>query len=322
MNRLIMIIGILILGVQSSFAVSDKNTTKEIIEGVVKALRLTEAEDINTSPIWDSSLFVGIQILPKYDNDGNNKGLEDTRFFVKFNMDSRWVGRDFNRSHFIGDNPSKDRTFLTPLKDYKNFVWNAGIDIELLGTEVSDYNASEHNKSTGLPDSFSRVSNTLQAIAYFQFVPASGWFNNSKYSDLGIILQAGALTREQKDTDEGAINGFLGGGLQYTYFDELSIVKFKDNESNENEINSYYKKTYPAATFLFAYRKYNHYAGRTDVSRYVAEAELQMFKKKNLYTSINTNFGEGPSSINLKFLMYLNFDTFFNNFISFEKTQL
>jgi len=270
---------------------------KLFISSVLSLLLLTDilaetnsTKDTKGSKIWDSTLMLGTQVLPRYNKKtGENEGLKDTRFFLKLNVDSRWyVTNDNNSSKF---------------KDLKNrWIVNSGVDIELLGTPVTDSNKTA---ITVRPESFSDVSDSLQATAYIQFIPSYKYLNINKYSDLGFIAHIGGLTRDKKDSDdESTLNKFYGAGVQYTFFEDVGFV---------GENKNIYDKEYPAGKFLITLRQYDYFAGKKDVYRTIIDFEYQLLKERSVYIGLNANTGPGPDIVYLKFAVTIDLNDFFTD---------
>ena len=256
----------------------------------------------NKSKIWDSTLMLGAQVLPRYNRDtGENEGLKDTRLFLKLNIDSRWYSTNDNNSSEFKN-----------LK--KKWVVNTGLDIEMLGTPVTDSNKTNINIG---PKSFSDVSDSLQATAYIQIVPSFAsiesidFMNINKHSDIGFIFHIGGLTRDKKDSDdESTLNKFYGAGLQYTFFESVNFV---------GENKNIYDKEYPAVKFLITSRKYDYFAGKKDIVRSIFDFEYQLLEQRSLYIGLTANTGPGPDIVYLKFALTTDLNDFFKGWNILKK---
>ncbi len=132
--------------------------------------------------IWITSVFMGVQMMPDYNEQNENKGLKKTRAFGKLNFDSRWK---FDSTSSEECQTSSDKTT----------VFNAGADILLLGTgdfkqtnsdtdtEDSD-TETENSGNPTMPSKFSDISDTVDASIYFQWVPKHSFFNISDNSQM------------------------------------------------------------------------------------------------------------------------------------------
>lgn len=221
-----------------------------------------------SSDIFDTSLVLGVQLQPSYNNNNENEGFNHSTFYAKINIDNR----------FEQNNNIEKLYFSFPPSNY-------GIDLEYLGTPV-EHNATAPVSITSAPKNFNDVSKTFQGMVYTSLP----FYNFNQASQIGLLGQYGFMTRDLKDQNENTINTYWAVGLEYVYSDLLS-PSLKPG-------STIYNKRYPKAKFNFVRRQYDFFAGRQDTYRTVMDFE---YKVGAFLLGFNANIGGEESTMYLKF---------------------
>lgn len=225
----------------------------------------------NSLEIFDTSLILGVQLQPSYNDSNENEGFNHSTLYAKINIDTRF-----------GDRLKKQG--YVPCKLFSLLPSNYGIDLEFLGTPVE--NNATAASVTSTPASFSDVSNTFQTTVY------GSWniYNYGHGSEIGLLVQGGFMTRDKKDQYENTINKYYGFGAEYVYSDLISTVYKPGTKS--------YNKRYPKAKISVVRRKYNYFAGEEDTWRNVLDFE---YKIGVFLLGFNANMGGKQDTMYLKF---------------------
>ncbi|MBU1883778.1 hypothetical protein KKB80_05925 [bacterium] len=210
--------------------------------------------DENITTLWNSTFDVGVQILPDYSEDGNNKGFSKSRPIATINFDTRWT---------------KDKNGTGSVK-------NIGIDIKFLGT------AADSNRTS--PSSFNDVSDTLDISIYGQYIPDFDWMklgmSRDLFSEIGVITHIGLRSRDQKSSVGDTVDTYADIGLKYSYF---NTNPYK-TDGIANELPNFYMGAYG--------RYYSDYNGFSDHIRYVIDFKYKVSPKYNFFIGAEANIGQ------------------------------
>lgn len=241
----------------------------------------------NDSKLWQSSLFVGVQVLPDYDANNTNKGFGKSRLYANLNLDARWKYLDDH-------NESKG-------------IMNLGLDVKLLGTPVS---RSESNTTNLSQVTFDDVADTIDASVYVGYVPGCLHFGKveKKFSsELGLDFRAGVISREKKSADQSIVDYYAGGGVKYTFF-------------RANPYKGTTAETLPDGYFTYNFRYYSEYAQKKDVYRHVFEFRYKISQDHNWYIGSHADLGGSNEQIYLTLSIKYDDDQIFE-LLGFEANQ-
>jgi len=222
--------------------------------------------------LFDTSLILGVQLQPSYNNSNENEGFNHSTLYAKLNIDYR-----ADEKCKCADNWFCNAGYILPS--------NYGMDLEYLGTPV-EHNVTDPASATSTPTSFNDVSNTFQTTVY----ASCNIYRFTTGSELGLLAQGGLMTRDKKDQYENTINKYYGFGAEYVYSDLLLPNYKPDNKS--------YNKRYPKAKISLVRRKYDYFAGEEDTWRTILDFE---YKIGVLMLGFNANTGEKQDTMYLKF---------------------
>ena len=256
MNKL----GVVLLGMVLSFGVAESN------------------EDTPSNSLFINAFDVGVQILPNYNEDGQNEGFDRTRMYANINIDARWKNR-INR---------------------KEAIHNLGIDIKFLGTA----NDSNQSLSSLVPSSFDNVSDTVDISFYYQYIPSFTILTKSKnlYSEIGIITHAGIRSRKAISLSNDTVNYYGDIGIKYSYF--------QDNPYSDVGISENLPDFYMGAYI----REYSDYNGFNNTERYIFDFKYKVSSEYNVFIGAEANLGEEEDEIYLTLTLRNDFLKLFDLF--------
>ncbi len=214
--------------------------------------------------LWHSTLDIGLQILPDYNENGENQGFNKSRMFANINFDSRWI--DDNASFF--------------------YLTNVGIDMKLLGTANNDV-----NRTASIPSSFNNISDTLDLSIYYQFVPNLKWFKigNTRniFSEIGFITHFGIRSRKEKSINNDTVDTYADIGVKYSFFRENP---YSDNKGMAKGLPDFYIGGY--------YRQYSDYNGFNS-TRYIIDFKYKVLPHSNFFLGAEANLGDKDDELYL-----------------------
>lgn len=214
--------------------------------------------------IWNSSLYLGVQFLPDYDESGNNNGLDKTREYAVLNLDSRWkIKRNGEEKGRVG---------------YIYNTLNTGLEVKMLGTAVARDDEGTSSTST----KFNDVSNTIDSSLYLQLAP----FEIAAGSEIGVIFRGGIITRDKKAANDGILDDYHKIGLRYTYI-----------EGVPDDHKGVYENTF-TGYFDISYARFSDYADG-EIDRLVIDSQYRLIADTNWFIGFNANIGPGQDEFYL-----------------------
>jgi len=203
--------------------------------------------------LWNTTVDLGVQLLPDYGENGENKGYSKSRLFVDIIADSRWI-HDINNTNYI--------------------TWNTGGNIKLLGTASND-----SNSSTLQPTSFNDVSDTIDASIYIQVAYRAGLTRNI-YSEIGLISHLGVRSREKKSDLQDTVDTYFDIGGKYSFY--------RENPYSQDGI----AQSLPDGYVGVYYRKYSDYNGFKDSTRTIVDFKYKITAEYNFLIGCEVNLGD------------------------------
>jgi len=299
---------------EAAAGTSTANTTK-----AAKAAADSKADDspaiadpkpfsLKRNAPWVSSLGLGAQFLPNYNEEGESQGLKEQRLFADLSVDGRF----------------------TP-------TLRGGVKILSLGTPVV---RQDGEKPKTLPAEFDDVAQTLVGSAYFYWTPwhMADWAsveeddskdvkekkqtkkkrtleevkkaNASSVHNLGPLVRAGVISRDTLGTNADSVSWFGQLGLQYTY----ERYHLPDAESETGYWNGL-----PDGFISLSYARYEDYAQTGRRSRFVVDSGFKVPNTTRLYAGFRGNFGKGADDMGLYLAYYFAPDRLLNFFGSSDE---
>jgi hypothetical protein len=227
-----------------------------------------------TDRTWISSVGLGAQFLPDYDQDGRSSGLNQREFFADITVDGRF--REDCSGFSLGGFCSL----------------HAGLRLLLLGTPV----AVPADSTPGvLPKNFTDVAS---AVVFAPHIYWSFWQDvedGKKVHNAGPLLRAGLISREQLDDNKDGASWFYQVGLQYTY----EPYRTQTSESGNPIVNGM-----PRGFVSASFARFEDYANLGNRSRLVLDSGYQIVSGTKLYLGFKANLGEGPDDFSVVVAYY------------------
>jgi len=250
-----------------------------IIVFILITVALSAADKNEENELWHSSLFMGVQVLPQYDENNSNRGFEQIQFYANLNLDARWVD--------LTDNLADG-------------IINMGLDVKLLGTPVS---RKENNQTIANAD-FNDVAHTLDTSIYYGYVPQKWRFGLARglFSELAFETRAGVKVREKKEKNENISTGFAGIGLKYAFF--------RSNPYSQSGIS----KRLPDGYLSLQPQWHSQYNNKDNAIRFIAEFQYKIVNEHAWYVGLHSNLGKGADEIYLTLSIKNGMNYFLNLF--------
>lgn len=255
----------------------------------------TDAQNDNSTPasskpnnnekdLWATKAWFGIQMLPDYSDDGENRGLRTSKPYVAFRSVARWYDDNDKKIDNTGEK-GDERTF--------------GFDIVMMGAGAIKDDGSIPN----LPSKFNDVSRSLDVSFYCDWAPSSFVFYPG--SSLAIEFpRLGFVSRDKKDSDGNMVSKYARTGIVYRYFNEfdpidrlIGISRAKDGLKYPRGPQS---EAEPAITAQFAYGWYEEYAARHNANRFITDIDVRITKSLPWHFGVNVNSGSGPDDYSVR----------------------
>ena len=244
-----------------------------------------------TDKTWVSSVGLGAQFLPDYDEDGRSSGLKRQELFADISVDGRF------REDCGGFN----------LREFCSL--HAGLRLLLLGTPVAVPADSTPNV---LPTKFTDVAS---AVVFAPHVYWSWWQGADVKEDTnmvhnaGPLIRAGMISREELDDNKDGASWFYQVGLQYTYEPYRT-----QRAASGNNIRNGMPRGFVSGSFA----RFEDYANLGRRSRLIVDSGYQIVSKSRLYLGFKANLGEGPDDFSVVIAYYFEPDRIAGLFSSEE----
>jgi len=241
-----------------------------------------------------ASVFVGLNLMPKYDDDGKNEGFEEANIFARLNIDLRGI-------HKSRPAQFQERT------QYWRPSYHIGVTAEFKSENTFDCEKRKSatgdtsidcSKDIGSLDSldFNEVSHTLTASTYGIY---NFWQSRNGGAEIGVSGRFGLQSREQQKDNGDSINRFHYAGLRWTGYDFFwPEVAEKNGEKGVNGLPMFYLE--------FLYADLEDYAGLGQSYRQVFNSAYRPYTEKPFFVGMEINGGEGPDMISLFFMYGIN----------------
>lgn len=260
-----------------------------------KATAEADSWALRANSPWISSLGLGAQFLPNYNDEGKSEGLKEQRFFAELSLDSRFSDR-----------------------------WHGGVKLLTLGTPVVRDPNAQSNPDV-VPKKFDDVADTIVAAPYAYWAywhwpeigdrrtdaqkseeekaAAAGLADGNKnfVHNFGPITRLGVLSRETLGNNRDSVSWFYQLGFQYTY-EPYHI------QTGKGSAPSGYWNGLPRGFISVAAARYEDYAQLGRQTRIVVDSGFRVPLTTRLYAGFRGNFGKGPDDMALVVAFYFSPD--------------
>lgn len=264
---------------------------------VAKAEENKNLRSILSDTRYMASFFVGVNLMPEYNEQGQNEGFQETNFFGKLDIDLRGnafkiAGAKFAPFHIgVSLEFRSENVFDCELANQQLDPMEEARDC---AKDISDLSSIRFND----------ISNTVNTSAYGLL---NIWQSKNQGAEIGINTRIGMQSRNKLKENGDSINQYHHVGIRWTGSDPFwNEVPGINSKKGANALPKFYIET--------NYAEYEEFAGLGKSYRNVTRSAYRPYKDKPLYIGIDINGGEGPDDIAV-FLSYgLSAKSIFNIF--------
>jgi|GEM_PF-3980480 len=250
--------------------------------------------DVASASPYFAYLEVGVSLMPKYNEQGENEGFSESNLFAVLKLDNRW--------DLAGTWLSKESWwYLSEITGESAFY--QGIDVSFYSAPTGSCPPAESEAAPDPADNqpatkpkpkescpggkpidglkFSDVSNTVNASLYLHLL-----WNISGDFEIGPSVRYGILNRDKKGKDGDSVASYRNYGL------EARIVDFTHSKDVA------YKNGIPKFSFNYAEGYNEDFAGSgVETKRKTARFNYRIFDNQPVFMGLLVDGGEGPDTI-------------------------
>jgi hypothetical protein len=252
--------------------------------------------NIATENIWYAAFHLGLKLMPEYDDEGNNEGFQESNFFGRLTIDTRFDFDDVKRNN------------ATQHDDYEiDFLrkGHAGINIDFLSANIVNCDKLEGDQETECNDNkleveevnFNDISNTVNTSVYIwdHFLSFNG--GSAEFAFGG---RYGMQSRAKKKENDDSINKYYTYGLRFVYNDFI-------HKKGRN-----YKNGMPRFFLEVSKAEFEDFAGLNQkAKRTIITGAYRITDNSPIYIGMYINGGKGPDEIALTFTYGVSADRLF-----------